>query len=425
MSFLVFRLGDRMGRFFSIQDAFVVCGAVASAVAASSLSLFTLMRLDGIPRSTPLIYGLVLGGGLILTRTAARIIYKELWASRFTPTTLAAPATDLRRVILIGVDRFAATAIKLTEYQKPRTTQIVAALDERPSTVGRKIAGVKIVGLPQDLEAVIDEYTVHGVDIHEVWLSDDASIPLGATQRIGDQCAARGLNFQRISEAFNLAPAPEPALRPDIAQDELSDYFALKRILDMLAAAGLLVILSPIAFIVACVTASDVGTPVLFWQQRVGQHGRKFLLYKFRTYSAPLDKNGLPIPESQRLSKIGRAIRASRFDEIPQLINVLIGDMSLIGPRPLLPHDQPSDPRQRLAVRPGVTGWAQINGGTSITPEEKDALDVWYIRNANIALDVKILFNTIFFALFGEKINNDAIEEALSFRQRDFPQAAE
>jgi lipopolysaccharide/colanic/teichoic acid biosynthesis glycosyltransferase len=160
----------------------------------------------------------------------------------------------------------------------------------------------------------------------------------------------------------------------------------------------------------------NVGSPVLFWQLRVGQHGRKFLLYKFRTYRAPYDKSGVRIPDDQRLSKLGRMIRAARLDETPQLLNVLVGDMSLIGPRPLLPQDQPRDPSLRLMVRPGITGWAQINGGTIVTPEEKDALDVWYVRHASLGLDLKIIFGTMIFALTGEKMNRAALEEAMRWR---------
>lgn len=427
-SFLFFRLNDSMSRFFSAHDALVVCSAVACAVAASSLALFTFTRLEGIPRSTPVIYALVLGGGLIFTRTAARFLYRAFRASRDTGE---APVTvpDFRRILLIGVDRFAAVAIKLMDCQKPRTTQVVAALDERPSTVGRKIAGVKIVGRSQDIEAVVDEYAVHGVDIHEVWLSDDVDLGQDALQRIRAFCEAREIPCRRISEALNLAPQPAraAAVSHENADGPLHDYFDLKRAIDIVAASGLMVALAPLAVIVAGLTLFDVGAPVLFWQQRVGRNGRKFLLYKFRTYHAPFDTDGRPVPVANRLSAIGRGVRASRLDEIPQLYNVLIGDMSLIGPRPLLPHDQPRDPRLRLRVRPGVTGWAQINGGTIISPEEKDALDNWYIRNASLALDLKIVVQTALIALTGEKLNRRAVEEALSLRQpdRDAPQAAE
>ena len=162
----------------------------------------------------------------------------------------------------------------------------------------------------------------------------------------------------------------------------------------------------------------DVGAPVLFWQQRIGRNGRKFLLHKFRTYHAPFDRNGNKIAPEDRLSKVGRAIRATRLDEIPQLLNILVGDMSLIGPRPLLPVDQPSDPRLRLSVRPGITGWAQLNGGTFLTPTQKDALDVWYIKHASLALDLRILIQTLLFSVVGgEKMNHGVVEAALRWRE--------
>ena len=124
-------------------------------------------------------------------------------------------------------------------------------------------------------------------------------------------------------------------------------------------------------------------------------------------------------PEERRLSKLGRAIRAGRLDEIPQLLNVLVGDMSLIGPRPLLPVDQPSDPRLRLSVRPGITGWAQINGGTMVTPAEKDALDVWYVRHASFWLDLKIAKSTALFGIFGERMNHTALAQAMDWRENN------
>ncbi len=113
-------------------------------------------------------------------------------------------------------------------------------------------------------------------------------------------------------------------------------------------------------------------------------------------------------------------IRASRLDEIPQLYNVIAGHMSLIGPRPLLPQDQPDDPGPRLSVRPGVTGWAQINGGTIVTPEEKNALDLWYIKHACLRLDLDIVIGTLLVALAGEKLNGRAVEHAIRWYRQEF-----
>ena len=128
------------------------------------------------------------------------------------------------------------------------------------------------------------------------------------------------------------------------------------------------------------------GLPVLFWQQRIGQGGRRSVLQKFRSLRPPFDWRGQRVADRQKLSFIGRLLRQTRLDELPQLLNVLVGDMALIGPRPLLPEDQPANPATRLMVRPGITGWAQVNGGKFLTPEEKDQYDEFYIRNASLVV---------------------------------------
>jgi lipopolysaccharide/colanic/teichoic acid biosynthesis glycosyltransferase len=158
--------------------------------------------------------------------------------------------------------------------------------------------------------------------------------------------------------------------------------------------------------LVAILALLDVGYPVLFWQQRIGQGGHKFLIYKIRTLRAPYDRRGRLVPELQRLSWVGILLRRTRLDELPQLLNVLVGDMALIGPRPLLPEDQPLKSNVRLAVRPGITGWAQVNGGTNLTPKEKGVLDEWYVRNASLWLDLRIVVMTIRFLLVGRGVHS-------------------
>jgi len=157
----------------------------------------------------------------------------------------------------------------------------------------------------------------------------------------------------------------------------------------------LIVLFSPLLLFAGMLVLLDIGPPVLFWQQRIGQGGHRFLLHKFRTLRAPYDWRGRPTPDRENLSLIGRLLRQTRLDEMPQLLNVLVGDMALIGPRPLLPEDQPTNPATRLMVRPGMTGWAQVNGGKFLTPEEKDQYDEYYIRNASPWFDVRILVTTL------------------------------
>ena len=143
-----------------------------------------------------------------------------------------------------------------------------------------------------------------------------------------------------------------------------------------------------------------------------------FPLQKIRTLKPPFDWRGRKVQDVDRLSVVGRLLRKCRFDEFPQLLNVLVGDMSLIGPRPLLPRDQPANPAIRLSVRPGITGWAQVNGGNLVCAEEKDALDEWYIRNASLQLDVRIIFMTVVGLFRGERRSETAIEAAFAMRRQ-------
>ena len=138
----------------------------------------------------------------------------------------------------------------------------------------------------------------------------------------------------------------------------------------------------------------DVGSPALFWQQRLGRDSSAFLVYKFRTFKAPFDRQGHPIAD-RKPSFVGRLLRQTRVDELPQLLNVLVGDMALIGPDQLLAEDQPANPATRLTARPGDHGWAQVNGGKFLTPEEKDQYDELYIRKATFSFDLRILFMTL------------------------------
>jgi lipopolysaccharide/colanic/teichoic acid biosynthesis glycosyltransferase len=174
----------------------------------------------------------------------------------------------------------------------------------------------------------------------------------------------------------------------------------------------LLLCVLPLLLLAIVLVVFDVGSPVLFWQHRSGLGGRELQLYKLRTLQPPFDRRGRSIPEEQRLSWIGRLLRQLRIDELPQLLNVLAGDMSLIGPRPLLPRDQPPSAALRLAIRPGITGWAQVNGGTSLSPTEKEALDVWYIRNLSLWLDLRIIGMTVLMLLGGERRSDKALAQA-------------
>lgn len=172
----------------------------------------------------------------------------------------------------------------------------------------------------------------------------------------------------------------------------------LKRFFDVIASATALLILSPVIAIVAWQISRKMGSPVLFRQVRPGLGGKPFEMVKFRTMKDAVDAAGNPLPDSERLTPFGQFLRSSSLDELPELWNVLKGDMSLVGPRPLLMEYLPLySPEQyrRHEVRPGVTGWAQINGRNSLSWDEKFKLDVWYVDNRSLWLDIKILFLTV------------------------------
>jgi lipopolysaccharide/colanic/teichoic acid biosynthesis glycosyltransferase len=182
----------------------------------------------------------------------------------------------------------------------------------------------------------------------------------------------------------------------------------LKRLLDVTGAATGLLLLSPVVLTVAWLVRTRLGSPVLFVQVRPGLHGRPFRMYKFRTMTDARDAQGNLLPDSERLTDFGKWLRATSLDELPELINVLKGEMSLVGPRPLLMDYLPlysPEQAKRHDVRPGITGWAQINGRNAISWEQKFALDTWYVEHESVWLDIKILALTVWRVLRREGIS--------------------
>lgn len=172
----------------------------------------------------------------------------------------------------------------------------------------------------------------------------------------------------------------------------------MKRGLDLMLSVFLLILLMPILLIVAILVKCQMGSPILFKQQRPGLHGRLFFLYKFRTMNNETNHDGKLLPDQDRLTNFGLLLRKYSIDELPQLMNVVKGDMSLVGPRPLLKEYLPlytTEQSIRHLVKPGITGWAQINGRNAISWEEKFKLDTWYVKNQTIWLDIKILCQTM------------------------------
>jgi len=193
----------------------------------------------------------------------------------------------------------------------------------------------------------------------------------------------------------------------------------IKRLFDIVVSVPVLLLLVPALVVITLLVRFNMGSPVLFRQERPGLHGKNFGMLKFRTMCDATNAEGKLLPDSERLTSLGRFLRSTSLDELPELWNVLKGDMSLVGPRPLLVEYLPLYSREqwrRHEVKPGITGWAQINGRNALSWDEKFKLDVWYVDNLSLWLDIRILFLTIKKVLARDGISGDGEATMSKFR---------
>jgi len=196
----------------------------------------------------------------------------------------------------------------------------------------------------------------------------------------------------------------------------------MKRLLDTVLVAIGLLLLSPLLLALMFLVRLRLGSPVLFVQERPGKNGRLFRMYKFRTMTSERGPDGVLLPDAERLTRLGRFLRSTSLDELPELWNVLRGDMSLVGPRPLLPEyldRYTPEQARRHEVRPGITGWAQVNGRNALSWDERLALDVWYVDNRSFMLDMKILWMTAGQVLSLRGVNAEGHATMPEFRGSD------
>lgn len=193
----------------------------------------------------------------------------------------------------------------------------------------------------------------------------------------------------------------------------------MKSIFDLSIAVPAMIILSPLLVLIGILVRLKIGSSVIFRQVRPGLHGKPFTIYKFRTMTDKRDEDGNPLPDGERLTRLGRFLRKTSLDELPELLNVIKGDMSIVGPRPLLMQyldRYTPEQARRHEVKPGITGWAQVNGRNAITWEDKFRLDVWYVDHMSFLLDIKIIFLTIWKILKREGINQPGQATAGEFK---------
>jgi lipopolysaccharide/colanic/teichoic acid biosynthesis glycosyltransferase len=331
----------------------------------------------------------------------------------------------VENIVIVGMSRLAWFYSKLIEEFAHGEYRVIAFLDESLRMQDRSLNGYLIAGSPLHASKIFDEYATHGVAIDKIvmavlpeTLSDAA---WGEIERI---CRQRRIALEILPERLSLASSSKRITRINAAgvRHNIPSAFTstckAKRIFDILFVVATLLVVGPLAIIVVLLVLIDVGYPVIFWQQRLGRFRKPLQVYKFRTMRAPFDRNGQPVSDSERLSQIGRLLRATRADEIPQLWNILTGEMSAVGPRPLLSIDQPKTHSTRLDVRPGITGLAQVRGGRLLSVEEKVAFDEHYVRHGSIFLDLSILARTLWVMLRGDRRNEAVIATTLAKKQK-------
>lgn len=426
-----FRIAQILSRYLSTEDILALVKCAAAATLVTTAVAFSVMRLDMVPRSLPALHLIILTTLLI----GARALMSEHYR-RQDSVSMVARTTLRENVLLVGATRMAWLYMRMLSCVRDPHQRIIALLDDDKNLQGRAIAGHPVIGRPADLASVLAEYASHGVTIDRVLVTHpDPADEAAAEAILADICAERGVELEFLARRLDFFPmsasadeAPEDAedAEDDVAPvTDAANYWRFRRVVDIAVSAVAIVALSPFFALVALVVIYDVGVPAVFWQERVGRNGKRIYIHKFRSLRGPVDKSGALLTDEERLSPIGRFLRATRLDELPQLFDVLRGDMTLIGPRPLLPIDLPKDPSVRLQVRPGVTGWAQVRGGKLVSAEEKNALDEWYICHVSPRLDLRILWLTLLMPWRGDRRAEGAVARAIRFRKQRLREQAQ
>lgn len=402
---------SRVWRYFSLRDALRIFMVAFLTVSLTWSVTFMIDRADLIPRAVPLLQLATISLLLIVARFVVRMVLEP--ANKRGRTRFLEPAS--RHCLIIGANEVAEFYIRRVERLSLENIAIEGILDEDPSSMSRLLRSIQVLGSPANIHETVNSLAIHGININRIVvavpfnsLSEKSREALRAFEKVSglslDLFEDRlGIStFEKTSNVAAPVDAGSDVVRTGfVAQKRL--YPTVKRAIDIAAATVLIAVTAPLILLVWALVLFDVGAPAYFWQIRPGYQGHTFRLMKFRTMRGAHDARGRRIPDDERSTFIGAALRRYRLDEFPQFFNILKGDMSFIGPRPLLPIDQPKDATLRLSVRPGLTGWAQVNGGRSLSNEDKAMLDAWYVQNASFKLDLDIAWRTIIFVISGEK----------------------
>ncbi|MGI9383835.1 MAG: sugar transferase [Methyloligellaceae bacterium] len=436
--FRIFRVQNRLWAYTSLKDLSVIAVAAGCSVLLITLLLMFFLRDVAISLEMPVLHFFFLLFPMVASRVLVRSLrdFKYFAPEQDKRLGGAGPADAVPdHVILVGANGLAELYLRAVSELAQESVEVVGIVDEDPSKHRQQIRSQEILGGPEDISSIIHEFHVRGIAIKRLVICNNwSALSQAARDSLQAHEKSSGLKCVFLNEFFDLiqtrqngsAYNGEPANHSEVPgqgriaapagpdQIGLSGYFKVKRGLDFVLALGLAIILSPVILLVALTVAANLGVPCLFWQKRPGYRGRVFKIYKFRTMRSPSDADGNRIPDEHRQTVVSRLLRRLRLDELPQLYNVLKGDMALIGPRPLLPVDQPQLAALRQHIRPGVSDWAQVNGGQLLGAEEKLALDLWYARHASFWLDMKIILLSLTMVIRGEREDPAAIEQAVA-----------
>ncbi len=417
-------LNRTLWRYTSLSELMRLQLAVTVTVLLALLATFAQTRLLDISRSLPLLQWFFLVAVMTGTRLAIRV-----WRERNAVTEqqfVRGPETQ--HVLIVGINSLAEVYVRAITELAPQKFSIVGFLANGTELHGRILRSYKVLGVPEDLSKVAQELQVHGTWLDRIVVAKPLSqLSPGALRGLLNFERSSGVRIDWLSELLGFEASPADLTQSGKTKEPFTDehptlsgptrlYRYPKRAFDLFVATVLLIVMAPLFAVVTVLVAIDVGLPVVFWQSRPGRYGRPFKLYKFRTMRAPHDEHGNRIPDQHRISKIGVLLRLTRSDELPQLYNILVGEMSFVGPRPLLITEHEPGTHERLVVRPGLTGWAQVNGGRNLAPKDKAALDIWYVAHLSLILDFRIVLRTLLLLYSGEQINQGAVLAARGVR---------
>ena len=411
LSFATFRIAQGLPRYFSFHDVLEITKASFVSVAAISAMLFSFTRLDDVPRSVPIIHFLLLAAMLV----GGRLVRRSLDHRRDLGAERVSTVAQEEAILLVGVNRLAWFYVRILDTFALGHRRVLGLLDTNRRLIGRSMFGHFVLGHPENARVLVEDFAAHGIPV-AAFVICERNVARAAVLRgmVASLAQERGIAIEMLAQELGVVDDDETVQMPQLAADvpRISPYLHVRRVIDATVSGIALIVLAPLFVLVAAATGILLGAPVIFWQRRVGREGRPIYVYKFRSMRNPVDVHGIPLTEAERASRFGAFLRATRLDELPQLFNVLRGDMAIIGPRPLLPIDQPERADLRLSVAPGITGWAQIHGGKLVSVDEKNALDEFYVRNASLTLDARIVFRTVRTILRGDR-RDTSLDDAL------------